>query len=96
MNENDPFKKTVILTKSALHPYEDPSLHTSQPEPPTLNEREPFNDAVKHGDLIVGYERNRTLEDYPRRLRPFVKFAALAGVVLLVGSLLWNVWTSMR
>ena len=96
MNENDPFKKTVILTKSALHPYEDPSLHTSQPEPPTLNEREPFNDVVKHGDLIVDYQRNRTLEDYPRRLRPFVKFAALAGVVLLVGSLLWNVWTSIR
>lgn len=57
MNNDDSQPNQVILTESVLHPYEDPTIHTSQSEPPAYNDREPFNDAVKHGDLIVGYQR---------------------------------------
>lgn len=80
VNLNDPY-----------NPYEDKSLREMQPEPPEPDQREPFNDVVKYGDIVVGYERNRTLSDYPKRARPWVRLYAIVVLVILAGGLVLEV-----
>lgn len=88
MSHNDDGERIEIVLTDDFHPYEDKTLTESQPEQPIVTDREPFNDMVKHGDIIAGYQRNRTLSDYPRRMRPWVRLYAIAILVLLVGSLI--------
>jgi len=90
--QDDINKESITIDlDNMLHPYEDKLLTETQPEPPTVNTREPFNDVVKHGDIIAGFQRNRTLSDYPRRLRPWVRFSAIATLLLFAGSIIWAV-----
>ena len=96
MMPEDTHKSLVVHLDPAYNPYSDTTLHETQPDPPTLNDREPFNDVVKQGDIVVGYRRNRTLDQYPTRVRPFMKFYVIAGFVLFVGTMLWNFWNAIR
>jgi hypothetical protein len=84
-------EKARIDLDYTLNPYEDLTLHESLPEQPTLNNREPFNDIIEHGDIIAGYQQNRTLSDFPQHVRPMVKYFAIVSLLLFLGSLLWNV-----
>lgn len=89
-NEQNNRPLTVEPTQS-FHPYEDKTLSETQPDRPTvIDDREPFNDVIKHGDIVVGYRRNRTLSDYPRGVRPWIRLYAIAALVLLVIALGWN------
>ena len=75
------------------NPYMDHSLTESKPEPVTIDSiesREPFNDVVKHQDLVQGYRRNRTLSDYPRQVRPWVRLGAVITLLAFVGGLVWD------
>lgn len=68
------------------NPY-DYALHESQPEPEPVNEREPFTDAMRHGDLIAGHQRNRMLSDYPKRTRPWVRIWAIVTLTMFLGAI---------
>jgi hypothetical protein len=84
-------KKPVVQIGEIYNPYEDPKLVQSEAEESViLNTREPFNDVVKHQDIVVGHQRNRTLSDYPRNARPWVRLYALLTLAILLGSLIWN------
>lgn len=89
MNEDRKDTQITVNLSNTINPYEDKTLAEMQPDTPILNEREPFNAGTKHGDIIVGHQRNRTLADYPRRARPWVRiYAIMTLVVFAVGILL--------
>lgn len=91
MGNEEKKKNIVVELNQSFHPFEDKTLIETQPGPPTINTREPFNDYIKHKDIIAGYQQNRTLSDYPRRMRPWVRFYAIATLVLFVVGILWDV-----
>lgn len=93
---DDKKSRIVIDLNDTFHPYENENLREEQPEPPIANKREPFNDYVKHQDIIVGHQRNRTLSDYPRTVRPWARIYAILSLGIIVGSILISVYQAMR
>lgn len=80
---------TVDLNHS-FHPYTDKTLTETQPDSPILLHNEPFNDGIKHGDIVAGHHQNRTLSDYPRKARPWIRIYAIASLLLFVAGVIWD------
>ena len=91
LNHSKDDAKIAVSLDDSANPYDDDSISYMQPEELAPDQREPFNDAVKHGDIIVGYQRNRTLSDYPRRTRPWVRLYAIVSLVLFAVVILWDI-----
>ncbi|MFD1675756.1 hypothetical protein [Alicyclobacillus fodiniaquatilis] len=81
----------TVSLDNAFNPYEDKTLTEMQPDAPFVDQREPFNDVIKHSDIIVGHQQNRTLSDFPRRIRPWVRVSAIMTLVFLAGGILWDI-----
>lgn len=65
----------------AFNPYRDASIHGTQPEPiAAANDRQGFNDAVRHFDAVNGFRFPKTIADIPKSLRVVVRFIALLWV----------------
>jgi hypothetical protein len=77
-------------------PHDDNSLTETQPGTPVVSDREPFNDAVRHGDMAVGYQRNRTLSDYHPRVRPWVRVYAIIMLGIIAGSVGYTILSLFR
>lgn len=90
MQINEDENQIVVNLDNSFHPYKTNNLSETQPDVPTLNQREPFNDAIRHGDIIAGYQQNRTLSDYPKRLRPLVRLYAILTLILIAGAVVWR------
>lgn len=89
--EADKDQQTVVRYDPEYNPYDDSKLVATQTnESPKISSREPFNDAVKHQDIIAGYQQNRTLSDYPRKARSWVKLYAIVVLLLLIGGFVWD------
>jgi len=78
------------------NPYEDSSIHTTQPDN-TLDysERQGFNDVIKHYDAVNGFQNPKQLNHLPRPLRRFIKWAIIINVSVFVGFLIYQLIESM-
>ena len=84
-------QRPVFRYDKRYNPYEDPKLvETETSDPVDINTREPFNDVVKYQDIIVGHQRNRTLSEYSRKARPWVRLYAIVILILLIGGFVWD------
>ncbi|MDB5052728.1 MAG: hypothetical protein JWM44_778 [Bacilli bacterium] len=54
--------------KNPYNPFNDKTLHTTvnQTQSVTLDERVPFNDVIKHGDIIQGFQAPKRLDQFPK------------------------------
>jgi hypothetical protein len=75
------------------NPFNDRSLHTSQKEEMILTEdREGFNDALKHYDGVNGFQAIKSLTSFPKPYRSIMRvyaFIAVGGFfIVLIFTLL--------
>ncbi|SFF03913.1 hypothetical protein SAMN05428981_11343 [Bacillus sp. OV194] len=45
-----------------------------EPEEITVHVNEPFNDAIKHQDIAAGYQQKRSIDGFPKKSQPWVKW----------------------
>lgn len=89
---DDDTKPASVDLRNSFNPYEDGTIiETQSDDVPVLNHREPFNDVIKHGDIITGYQRNRTLSDFRKGIRPWVRIFAIVTLLLMVCGALWDI-----
>jgi len=72
------------MKKSSYNPLNDvtPSPTHNQTQSNTLGEREPFNDVIKHGDVVSGFQVPKRLDQFPKWYQnPQRIFAALSVLV---------------
>jgi hypothetical protein len=70
--------------KNPYNPFNDKTLHTTvnQTQSVTLDERVPFNDVIKHGDIIQGFQAPKRLDQFPKWFRnPKRIFATISLLV---------------
>lgn len=74
------------------NPYEDEGLHMVQPdhEPAPLNEREGFNEILKHNDIVNGHQIPKRLDHFPRSMRKVVRIIILLMVISFIGFQIWD------
>ncbi|WP_251554274.1 hypothetical protein [Neobacillus muris] len=74
------------MNKSSYHPYEDENLHQTVniPETNSLDERAPFNDAIKHSDMVQGIPSPKRIEQLPKWYQnPRRMFAAVSALIII-------------
>jgi hypothetical protein len=78
------------------NPYVDATLHELKAEPPVVDHREPFNDAIKYGDMLAGHQQNRVLSDYPKKMRRKVRLWSMIALAWVMATFVYGLITMFR
>ncbi|KPV58511.1 hypothetical protein QJ48_16145 [Paenibacillus sp. A3] len=56
------------MKNSSYNPFNDETLHSTvnQTQSNSLDERVPYNDVIKHGDIVQGFQAPKRLEQFPK------------------------------
>ncbi|XID94863.1 hypothetical protein ACF3MZ_10240 [Paenibacillaceae bacterium WGS1546] len=67
------------------NPYEDRTIHTTQPEPIRDRfDRQAFNDVIRHYDAVNGFQNPKQMSQIPKEIRWIVKWAIIVNVGLFL------------
>ncbi|MDQ8736604.1 hypothetical protein [Paenibacillus sp. LHD-38] len=78
------------MKRSSYNPFSDATLHLTVNQTPnySLEDRTPFNDVIKHGDIISGFQIPKQLGHYPKwflnpkRILATISLLAIAWVFM--------------
>jgi len=79
------------------NPYDDETLHYSQQNeiPEAIDQRQGFNDVIRHFDAINGHQTPKRLEHLPNRLRNIVKLIIILWVASIIIFQIYNLIKSL-
>jgi hypothetical protein len=72
------------MNKSSYDPFNDEKLHitVNDTQSHSIDDRAPFNDVIKYGDIVQGSQTPKRLEHLPRWFQnPRRIFAAISGLI---------------
>jgi hypothetical protein len=81
------------MINSSEHPFKNNKLHITVKEPQTnINEeRIPFNDVIKHGDIIQGYQSPKRFDQIPRWYKKPVKLFSMISLLIFTSVLIFQI-----
>lgn len=83
--------------KRKYNPYEDRTIHTTQPEPIRDRfDRQAFNDVIRHIDAVNGFQNPKQMNQIPKGLRRFVKWAIIVHVGFFFGSMVKELFDNLK
>jgi hypothetical protein len=65
------------------NPFEDKTLHYSQPQDSIMagEDRTPFNDVIRHADIVQGYQAPKQLDQYAKWFQNSQRIYAIVSVL---------------
>lgn len=74
------------MNDSSDHPFENTKLHVTvkDPEYYSLEERTPFNDVIKHGDIIQGFQSPKKFNQIPKWYQNPVRIFSTISLLVFV------------
>lgn len=54
---------------------------------------EPLNEAMKHQDIVSGFPQKRSIDEFPKALRPMVRWFAILLLLIFAASLIYTLWS---
>jgi hypothetical protein len=77
--------------KEKYNPFNDRTIHSTLNEQVILSEdREGFNDVLKHNDHVNGFQVPKNLSSFPKRYRKIIRIYALLSVILFFLGILYG------
>jgi hypothetical protein len=82
------------MNNSSEHPFENNKLHITVKEPHsnTNEERIPYNDVIKHGDIVQGFQSPKKFDQIPRWYKNPVKILSFISVLVFASILLFQIF----
>jgi hypothetical protein len=81
------------MKNSSYNPFNDKTLHSTmnQTQYITLDERVPFNDVIKHGDIVQGFQAPKRLDQFPKWYRHPQRIFATISVLVFASFMLYSI-----
>jgi hypothetical protein len=81
------------MKNSSEHPFENNKLHITVVEPQTNSneERIPFNDVIKHGDIVQGFQSPKKFDQIPRWYKNPVKIFSMISLLIFAFVLILQI-----
>jgi hypothetical protein len=82
-----------MKNSSSYNPFNDETLHSTvnQTESNTLGDRTPFNDVIKHGDIVSGFQVPKMLDQYPKWFQNPQRIFATISVLVFASVMIYQV-----
>jgi hypothetical protein len=81
------------MKKSSYNPFNDETLHptVNQTQSNTLDERAPFNDVIKHGDIVSGFQVPKRLDQFPKWYQNPKRIFATISVLVFASFMIYQI-----
>jgi hypothetical protein len=81
------------MNNSSEHPFKNTKLHITVNEPLTNanEERIPFNDVIKHGDIVQGFQSPKKFDQIPRWYKSPVKIFSMVSLLVFAAILIFQI-----
>jgi hypothetical protein len=81
------------MKKSSYNPFNDVTLHptVNQTQSNTHEEREPFNDVIKHGDIVSGFQIPKRLDQFPKWYQNPHRLLATISVLVFASFIIYQI-----
>jgi hypothetical protein len=81
------------MKKSSYNPFNDETLHptANQTQSNTLDEKVPFNDVIKHGDIVSGFQVSKRLDQFPKWYQNPQRILATICVLVFASFMIYQI-----
>jgi hypothetical protein len=85
--------KEVSMKNSSEHPFENTKLHivVKAPKVNSNEERIPFNDVIKHGDIVQGFQSPKNFGQIPKWYKKPVRIFSMISLLVFAFILIFQI-----
>jgi hypothetical protein len=77
----------------SYNPFNDETIHptVNQNQLNTLDEKAPFNDVIKHGDIVQGIQAPKRIDQFPKWYQNPLRIYAILSVLLFASFMIYQI-----
>ncbi|NHM31955.1 hypothetical protein [Neobacillus terrae] len=81
------------MNNSTNNPFEDKKIHqtVNYPHHDPPEDRAPFNDAIKHEDIVNGFQTPKKIEQIPKWFKNPLRVFTIITLLIILSTLLYQV-----
>jgi hypothetical protein len=85
--------REVSMKNSSEHPFENTNFHivVSEPQVNSSEERTPFNDVIKHGDIVQGFQSPKNFGQIPKWYKKPVRIFSVISLLIFAFVLILQI-----
>lgn len=74
------------------HPFEDIKIHqTVDTQQVHLEDRPPFNDVIKHGDILNGSQSPKRIDQVPKSIQNPLRIFTIITILILLSTSIYQI-----
>ncbi|MCY9667022.1 hypothetical protein M5X11_19135 [Paenibacillus alginolyticus] len=81
------------MKDTSYNPFNDKTLHQTEKlsNEVATEERAPFNEAIKHGDIVQGFQSPKRLEQFPKWYQNPRRIYATISVLVFASFIIYHI-----